>query len=650
MHKTEKRFKLLYIFTCALFLFLISGLFYMQIIKGEEYRAEADSKMYPAVKEQAPRGEITDRNGILLAGNKVSYSLNIIKEDMEPEEFNLCIMRILNVLDKNGVAFEDTFPVSYDGAQYTFKNENEKKAWFKAFGYKKYINDKMTPGELLLSVANNIYKIPQNLSTPDTRRILGVRYEAQRSGFSRSTSFCMVRSVPVSVVSEIKESPHMFPCVVITNSFDREYYNNGSASHIIGRVGKISEDEYSKYKEHGYRFNDMIGKQGVEKLCEEELRGTDGVIGINNVPAVQGKKITLTLDIGMQQVLESSLESMIHKIKSQGGERTGGDADSGAAVVVDVNTGEILACASYPGYDISTFGENYSVLSADSSLPLWNRAISGVYSPGSIFKPLVAIAALESDKLKPKEKIACEGIYKFYEDYRPRCWIWSENNETHGAINVSDAIEKSCNCFFYEAGRRTGIDIISEYAEKFGLGTSTKTGLLGEVNGTVANPENKKKLVQDTKHSGWYGADTLQAAIGQSINTFTPLQLANYIATIANNGTRYKLSIIKDGKAEIEEKTDISSETLKAVKSGMRNVVEEGSAGAIFSGYPIAIGGKTGTAQVGSKVSNNALFAAFAPFDKPEIAICVVIEHGVRGANAAYVARDLFDYYFKDKM
>ena len=413
---------------------------------------------------------------------------------------------------------------------------------------------------------------------------------------------------------------------------------------------KTWQEEYNKYKTLGYSYNDVIGKQGIENLCEDKLRGIDGLESVtDDVPPVQGQSVMLTVDIGMQQVLEESLGSMIKRIQESGGEKTGVDADSGAAAVIDVNTGEILACVSYPGYDIATFGENYNNLANDKSLPLLNRAVSGAYSPGSIFKPLVAIAALESGRLKPKEKISCEGIYKFYEDYRPRCWIWTENREVHGSLDVSDAIEKSCNCFFYETGRRVGIDIISMYAKKFGLGESTGSGLTGEVSGRLANPENKKNLVKDEKRSGWYGADTLQAAIGQSVNSFTPLQLANYIATIASDGTRYKLHILKDDKKQIAEKINISPETLRAVKSGMRNVVEEGSAGAIFAGYPIAIGGKTGTAQVGSKVSNNALFAAFAPFENPEIAICVVIEHGVRGANAAYVARDFFDYYFKIK-
>ncbi len=443
------------------------------------------------------------------------------------------------------------------------------------------------------------------------------------------------------------------PCE--NNSFERTYYNGSVASHIIGTTGKINEAEYEQLKSDNYRINDTLGKQGVERLAEKYLRGTDGNYEMEPLP---GHNVILTLDIEMQEVLEKSLERTIKFISKNGSFKNGEDADSGAAVVIDVRSGEVLACASYPTYDISSFNENYTNLISDKALPLWNRAVSGTYTPGSTFKPLVAIAALGEAKISVDETIEDLGIYSEYNDYRPRCWIWSEQRKTHGCINVTEAIENSCNYFFYEAGIRTGINNISSYAEKFGLGKLTGTGLIEETCGIVANPDNKKEIIREADSQGWYSADTLQASIGQSVNSFTPLQLANYIATIANGGTRYKLSLIKsihssfDGNTikecypEIMEQIDIDELSLKAVLQGMKNVAEEGSAKGIFSGYPIAIGGKTGTAQVGSKVSNNALFTAFAPFDEPEIAVCVVIEHGVRGVNAAYVAKDLFDYYF----
>lgn len=440
-----------------------------------------------------------------------------------------------------------------------------------------------------------------------------------------------------------------------TVNYKRTYVNDSVASHIIGTIGKINEDEYASLKNKGYCYNDIVGKQGVERLAEEFLRGKEGIDG----DFMQGSNVVLTIDIEMQSVLEESLERTVKYISETGGYKNGSDADSGAAVVIDVHSGEILACASYPTFDISAYGDNYLNLVSDNALPLWNRAVSGAYSPGSTFKPLVAIAALGTGKITADEKIDDLGIYTEYEDYRPRCWIWSEQGKTHGELNVTQAIANSCNYFFYEAGKRTGIDEISKYAHKFGLGKTTGTGLLEEARGMVANPENKKKITGILNQQGWFGADTLQASIGQSVNSFTPLQLANYIATLANGGKRYNLKLIKsihsaaDGTlikefgSQVEENISIDKTALNSVLQGMRDVAEQGSARGIFAGYPVPIGGKTGTAQVGSRVSNNALFTAFAPFDKPEIAVCVVIEHGVRGVNAAYVAKDLFDYYFE---
>ncbi|MBR4723534.1 MAG: penicillin-binding protein 2, partial [Clostridia bacterium] len=364
-----------------------------------------------------------------------------------------------------------------------------------------------------------------------------------------------------------------------------------------------------------------------------------------------------------------SLERNIKNIAAQGAQNGhqnhGEDACAGAAAVIDVNTGEVLALATYPNYDPQTFSKDYELLSQDDAKPLWNRAISGAYTPGSTFKPLTAIAALSTGAITANETITCEGVYRFYEDYQPKCWIWSEQHLTHGPINVSQAIVESCNYFFYETGRRTGINAISEYARKFGLGEKTGIELTEEVSGNVSSPEYKKTLYKDEKEQKWVAGDTIQTAIGQSYSSFTPIGLANYIASIANGGNRYKVHIIKsvrsskDGSSVYEEKptiienVNVPEDILKTVKRGMLGVTDEGSAKQIFDGYPINVGGKTGTAQISKKSSNNALFVSFAPFEKPEIAVAVVIEHGYRGANAAYVARDIYDEYFglnrKDK-
>ena len=669
MFKLNRRVSLIYVITVLAFLTLVIKLCEMQLVRGKEYSEISGSKISVNMAEEAPRGEITDRYGEKLVGNKASYSIVLLKTDIGDNEFNDIVLKLLNLLEQEGIYYKDSLPISPADNSFTFENDEEKEDWFEKYGHEQYINPQLQPSEILTAMAKDIYHLTGDYTASDIRKIIGVRYDAEMKGFSPLTPFVIADDVSVGIVSKIKESSDVFSCVEIVNTYVREYYNNGYASHLLGRIGKLDEDEYNKYKDSGYDYNDVIGKQGIEKLCEQYLRGVDGVRGIDagrdgsitlvdKASAQPGSNIITTIDMDLQRTAEDSLKKRIERISSEGGLKTGEDANAGAVVVVDVKTGDLLACASYPTFDLSTFQEDYSILSADENKPLWNRAVSGTYTPGSTFKPLVALAALESGNLKPNEKITDEGVYRYYEGYRPRCWIWSEYHTTHGSINVSQAIEKSCNYFFYEVGRRMGIDKMVEFASKFGLGEYTGVGLPEEVKGYCASPESKKNVVKSVAGQGWVGADTLQAAIGQSIHNFTPAQIANYIATIANGGTRYKLNLIKsirsgvDGSLvyehspEVVEKIEIKPENLAAVKLGMKNVVEEGSARAIFDGYPIKIGGKTGTAQLGTKSSNNALFAAYAPYDNPEIAVCVVIEHGVSGSNAAYVAKDIFDEYF----
>ena len=380
---------------------------------------------------------------------------------------------------------------------------------------------------------------------------------------------------------------------------------------------------------------------------------------LNDTEPVPGNYLILTIDSDLQRVTEESLAKNIENIRRSSGvkPKDGADCNAGAAAVIDVKTGDALALASHPTYDMSRFDEDYSALLEDEARPMVFRAVNGTYSPGSTFKPLTAIAALQSGNLSISEIIEDKGVYKFYEGYQPTCWIWNEYKMTHGKQNVTAALENSCNFFFYEVGRRLGIDALGKYAEKFGLGVSTGIELNEETAGHMASPEYKKQVVQNLTSQDWYGGDTLQAAIGQSYSLFTPLQLANYAATIANGGTRYKVNLIKsvrssvDGSVvrefepEVRESIDMDEDVLNAVKQGMKKVADEGSASEVFSNYGVQVGGKTGTAQLGNG-SNNAVFIAYAPFDDPQIAVAVVLEHGVRGTNAAQVAKDIFDKYF----
>lgn len=654
-------------------------LFDLQILNGEEYLEVATSRLTTNITEKAPRGEILDRYGVPLVTNEVGYSVVIQRAGQTNEELNSTIKRIVDVLYSEGCEYNDTLPVSYAPYEFVFEDENEngstedeKEAWFNSNKYAEdgKINSDMSAQDIV-AFYKTLYEVSDAYDTDDLRRIVGIRYEADFRGFSQISPFVMADDVNVNAVAKIKEQQAVFKGVSIVNTYKRAYEKPGLATHILGRIGKISAEEYEELSDSGYGMNDYIGKQGIEKWGEEYLRGIDGTSGsmkrisgkevsvVEDIEPVPGDSIILTIDSRLQEVAEKSLETNIKAISSAGGskDKDGGDCNAGAAVVIDIKTGDTLALASYPSYDMSKFDEDYQSLLENEAKPMWNRAVSGLYSPGSTFKPLSAIAAIQSGNLRIDEIIVDEGIYTYYNDYQPTCWIWSENHITHGPMDVSSAIENSCNYFFYEVGRRMGIDVLAEYADKFGLGQKTGIELYEEVSGSMATPEYKKSIIKNVTSQDWYDGDTLQAAIGQSYSLFTPVQLANYAATIANGGTRYKVNIIKsirsseDGSLvretvpEIMDEVDMDSDVLKAVKNGMRRVVDEGSAASVFADYSIPVGGKTGTAQVGSG-SNNAVFIAYAPFDDPQIAISVVLEHGVRGTNAANVAKDILDAYF----
>lgn len=667
------RVNILRVITVLVGILMLLRLYNLQVVNGEAYLETSSMRATAAVKEKAPRGDIKDRNGKTLVTNREGYSLLWIKTAAPNSEINEMLIKLAEILAESDYEFSDSLPVSQYPYEFTFKDENgngtedERKAWFDS---KKRLNEQMTAEEVINFYRDEVFEIETEISPEQLRAVIGIRYDAEMNGFSYSTPYTVASDVDIEVVTKVKERKSEFPDIEVSRDYFRQFEFGSLAAHTLGRIGKIYKDEYEQLKERGYAFNDVVGKEGVEKICEEYLRGTDGrrilnsnddgeLLGIKNEDAVAGDYVVLTLDADLQMTAEESLKRTITDIAAKGagaGPQKGGDADAGAAVVLDVKNGDVLALANYPSYNPETFNELYSYLANDEDKPLWNRAISGTYSPGSTFKPLTAIAALETGAVTTDEQLMCNGIYKFFKDYQPKCWIYLENGRSHGWENVTKAIEDSCNLYFYEAGRRTGIESLNKYASMFGLGEYTGIELPENTKGGMASADYKKKI--EGEDAQWYGGDTIQAAIGQSYSNFTPLQLANYIATIANGGTRYRPHIIKsihrssDGRevmrtpSVVEERVQIGAGNLEAVRRGMYGVVDEGSASKIFEGYNIGVGGKTGTAQGSSKASNTALFVAFAPYDKPEIAVAVVIEHGVRGVNAAAVARDIFDEYF----
>jgi len=660
-NKTE-RAAVVVVLVAVLFVLCIIRLFNLQVINGEEYRKISEDKLYMSMSVKAPRGEILDRYGSVLVGNRTGFSVQVKDIGMERPEFSKMVKELIVLLDKEGVAVSDTFPVTYEEPfEFTFADTKKQSAEEQAVDWKKNYNvdKKATPVEVIEFFAEK-YKLDKNLDMLTQRKVAGVIFDMYCRGFSPSYPYTIATDVSPSVVAVVKENNMNFPAVTVVEQTMRSYPNGEMAAHVLGTVGIIYQEEYEQLKYKNYAMDAIIGKQGIEYTYEEQLRGVDGIKGIGKtdsdgaiveaVPAKSGNQVLLTIDEPIQMTMEEGLKDTISNISLN----SAPDCNAGAAVCLDVNTFEILGIASYPGYNPLEYNKKYNEMLKNPANPLWNRALAGTYEPGSTFKMLTAIAALEEGVVTPNETILDEGVYKYYSDYQPSCLEW-RYGKTHGYVNTELGLQESCNYYFYEIGRRLGIDKLVMYADRFGLGKITGIEIGGEAEGTVASPENRKKRGEQ-----WYPGDTLQASIGQSDNLFTPIQLACYVSSIANGGLRYKPHILKSVKdsqtgkvikesvPELVEEIEINTETLGAVKAGMRRVTEEGTAKSAFEGFEIAVGGKTGTAEVPNG-SSNGIFVAFAPFDNPEIAVAIVLEHGGHGSEAAPIARAIFETYFENK-
>ena len=486
---------------------------------------------------------------------------------------------------------------------------------------------------------------------------------------SETQPYVLAEDVPLELLTKVREGNH--PGLTFQASTERYYHYDGYASHILGRVGKIQSDDAEYYTALGYPVDATVGLDGIEKVFEETLRGTDGVMllredqygnlveQITLVEAEAGKNVWLTIDIDLQKAAEDGLKNNIEQIvetaATTAGDKDGEDADAGAVCVADPRNGEILAMASYPTYSLSTFAADYGKLLSSENGPLVNRALKGLYAPGSIFKVGVAAAALEDGVIEGDTLIEDLGIYTYYPDYQPRCWVYTRTGQTHGKLNVIGALRDSCNYFFFETGRQLGIEKMNSYMKQLGLGEPTGVELPEDA-GILAGPAYSESVGRV-----WVPGDTLQAAIGQLDNAFTPAQLAAYLSTIVNGGTRYGLHLyLKTAEFYTETVLDapepsvlstvaLSTEHQTLLKNAMREVADNGSAARIFRGYQVPIGCKTGTAQTGGEGSDNAVFAAFAPFDNPELLVVSIIEHGSSGTNAGFCVRDIFDCYFAEK-
>ena len=670
------RFNVLTVLIYVVGIVLIAKLFSLQIVHGAEYREQSNTRLTRESTLEASRGAILDKTGTTLVTSKTEFSLEMYKSKVDTDTLNTSILNMIQVLEKYNCSYSDIFPIKIEPFEFSI-SEEELASWKKSNKF----DDNISAEEAFYKFKDK-YKV-QNTDLQEIRKIMSIRYLISQKGYSSTKAVTISQNIPREAVAEFSESSEKFAGINIVVKPIREYTSGTLASHILGYAGKINSEEYEKRKNY-YSSNDLIGKTGIESVFEEYLKGKNGTKQIDmNVDgtttaeyiskeAIAGSDVVLTIDANLQKVTENALAANIQKIAS-GGFGKSYDAKAGACVVMNVNTGEVLAMASYPDYNPSDFvggisNEAWNNYTNNPAKPLVDKAIQNSYSPGSTFKMITAIAGLESGAINLNTKINDTGIYTKYRDYQPKCWYYTDYHRGHGYLNVSGAIEKSCNYFFYETADRMGIDKLVEFAKYFGLGGKTGIELKGETAGVLASRETRAQLHPDEPY--WSPGNTLQAAIGQSDNEFSPLQMARYISMLANGGHKVDVSIVKtirnaDGsevsRQEINQfvnsklglqeddttNMDINQNYLKAVLEGMKSVTSDtgGTAYVRFKDFNISVGGKTGSAEAPNN-QVHAWFVGFAPFENPEIAIVVMVENGGHGNYTAEVVRDIMAEYF----
>ena len=642
-------------------------------------------------KITALRGEIYDRNGKELVVNKYHYDVYLEAGALSTSNGtrNATILKALSDAAECGEGDAFTPPASpfleipnMSGTEINYEYSSE---------YMNTVYGRRLE-KLLLSItgedelpeakeASELLKKRYGLTDSDGDALYSeengatlflVRTDMEVKNFSAAEPYLILKNIDMRLVTRLGEDA--LRGVTVRTGIERVYKYPGYASHILGRTGKIQAAKADYYKELGYPADAVVGLSGAEEAFEEYLRGIDGEKTIiedayGNVideyvskEPVAGSNVRLTIDIDVQKAAEDALKTNIELIvqraegRDEDESQVGEDANAGALTLVKVKTGEVIASASYPTYDLVTFDEDYATLREDENSPLFNRALEGTYAPGSTFKPGVAAAALEEGIITPTTEFECAGVYDKYKEtgFNPACWIWNMYRGRHGFLAVTEAIQVSCNCFFYETGLRLTIKNMNKYCRGYGLGLPTGIEL-AEKTGVLAGPEYREEHGLEP----WTDGQTITAAIGQSDNLFTPLQISVYISTLINSGVRYKAhflhevrsfytdEVVKSVTTEVLDDSITLSDTVRTTVLGaMKDVIDNGTSAVVFAGYPIVVGGKTGTAQVKKTESDNAVFTAFAPFDDPDVVATCVIEHGASGSLAGYAVKDTFTEYF----
>lgn len=680
LEKSNFRYNVLTAIVYLIGIIILIRLFDLQIVNGAEYREDSNTKLTREATIEAARGSILDRSGNVFVSTEMKFSLEMYKSKTDDTQLNDSILLMTTILENNGNSYVDTFPISIDPFEYHFDSEEELEKW-----KKKYDIPETASAEEAFYLFRDKYNI-NNENPKEIRQILAIRYAISTIGYSTTKSIAISEEISREAAVQLQENSQNLTGVNIVVEPVRVYHQGELASHIIGYASRISQSNLDEFEAEGdthkYDVDDKVGQTGIEKVFENYLRGEDGIKQIDMSvdgtvtgeytaqEAIGGADVVLTIDANLQRVAEDSLERNIMKIR-EGGFGESYEATTGAVVVTNVNTGEVLAMASYPDYEVGLFYDgisNEKYKEYEEAKAFYNRATQGTYPPGSIYKMVTAIAGLETGKVTVDETINDNGPFYVSDDPNyphPKCWYFNSYGIGHGRLNVVGALMKSCNYYFYEVSSRIGVETLAEFASYFGFGK--KTGIeISEKVGTVPD----RSLVD----RNWSKADTASASIGQGVDLATPVQMAKYISMIANGGHPIDLTLIKSvinsngtqvsqdeleayeekklgRKIEKTEDKNISETTINAVHEGMRSVAEEegGTAYKVFKDFPIELGGKTGSAEMTtSKTSKDvyAWFAGFAPYDNPELAIVVMVEKGGHGYYTAEVVRDIMNEYF----
>lgn len=680
----------------VLIVLYVATLYKLQVIEGEEYYNASQNNIVSKEIVNAARGSLMDRYGRVLVTNRTCNNLLINEKDLFGDgsaeaiaEANENILMLCRTIQSYGDTWTDELPITSE-APFEFTEMGDiQRARLNAFisNAVDYYGWEFTSSEPsaveLMAYIRWRYNIDDNYTSEETRIIAGVRYEINVRYLIDTSDYVFAEDVSMELITTLMESN--FSGFEVETSYVREY-NTTAAAHVLGYIGLMNDKETALYTELGYPRDAKVGKDGAEYAFEEYLHGTNGRVRKTSTAGgvvtetvyleepVPGNHVYLTIDIGLQEAAENALASFITQTNAEREAKNleldtyGGLPEDyetlitgGAVVAVDVNTGEPLAIASYPTFDLSTLMDNYAEIVNAENAPLFNRALQGTYAPGSTFKPLVGIAALNEGKIDVTTTIDCAGQFEKYDwaGYAPACWIWNQFRITHDELTLAEALTVSCNYYFYEIGDYLQISAMGKYAALFGLGE--KTGIeLYEDTGLMASDA----YYQETEGRDMYAGDTLAAAIGQSVSLFSPIQMAEYCAALANNGTRHSASVLKavrsydfsetiyEHEPEVLSTVETKQEYYDIIHEGMYGVANDHANSTTvteaFMTANYSVAAKTGTAQIGLN-NTNAFLICYAPYDNPEVAVCVALEKGASGASVATIARNVLDYYFAFK-